>query len=1268
MIIFHPWIDRVGKNAIYSSYLSSFTTTTASSNAITARVVRTDDMTALVKEDYLLECGQHNNCLRSFVEEEEEQGKMEFTPRQQNDDESNGEHATVIFHQTDEKEEEEGPKKLNEEEHHLPSFNDTDISNDDIICVNCHALFRIHVDVTFQGEVDSSSSSLSSTATAFTAMDTHDDEEKNWFIMLRDVTTHDDDQLLVYVQMDRPMDLRCGSAVPSNGCGHSLQHGGRCNDNHHDHHHHNAYLKKCQSTVIIEVPYTSFSSSNGYNSTSSSSSSSSASQQHYHEMTNERIILVSLLREWNSSDSSKMITMTKKRRIVDQWMINILVPPIKGDNGGGSVVHSSIYSAKLRDVVKAKYNSIVSEELIIRELGSTSDDSSSTSMYEVIAACLVGALGGVTILAIAFKFLPKDDDDDKEEEDDEEEEQIMTTPGILALQHAIRDSNSIRRDHADEESSQQEQSPQYASSEGSRSRTEEELEIDSAREQSTPTNLSPLFDDEADVSDVASNQDDDEDVDGEVEEETIQEQVEQVEEAEEAHDEDKGGSVVEEQDKAAEEAHDEKEEIGEIEEDTIQEQAEEVEDARGEDETAPRMMDGNDDESVSCSVDQDEETPPTSNKRAPRMMDGSDDESVACSVDQDEETPPTCNKRSTAPRRDSFDDIDDIIQEQNGSTSISSPLFYSPKYQPDDTAPLPHSNTSSQDERVYDQVEHAGGDDSNREMSVEPAIMLLSNPAEANHPPIDYRAEWNEFGAFAPNCQVPNADDNEAVTTLAGIEESTKNGDEDDSTLSGVSKRLFASSKQPDDEAVKASSMLERRKDSTFDEESNKMDESMFFPNVNVQAEAITSPPNLHQQRNIQAKVIESPPKVHRATMAEASPTLNPANTPTASSDEFDESMFLPNVDVQASANGSPPVEPPAASHQTINLPPASPADRSFAANASVSSNKSPLVASPALKTVNTPPTAPMSSSKEDNSPASRASAASFAGPSIKKLPAERLDANEASTTDKAAPDNSGNVSRITAVQQDPSSPSPHGSHHDLSYVNRSLSVSSSPSMTSAPRKSKSPSITSEPRFSPGGWNRSDYGSNEEVQQRKRRSLPFVSREDTSREKENASINSRTPLSAKATLYSPSSTVAATVAEFAVPRTKHGLAWRAERPVPVPTGSAGQNKRLGGSPEHFQLRGASNEEDESNDEPIDFMNGADNSSQNDSHQNAGSSRSGKRSRSSKDSKKSASRKHKTKNVEKKLLATIKTSDKHKPPSGLSCLSQRLEEQVWEVKE
>mmetsp|Transcript_1744 Transcript_1744/g.2664 ORF Transcript_1744/g.2664 Transcript_1744/m.2664 type:complete len:323 (+) Transcript_1744:865-1833(+) len=307
-----------------------------------------------------------------------------------------------------------------------------------------------------------------------------------------------------------------------------------------------------------------------------------------------------------------------------------------------------------------------------------------------------------------------------------------------------------------------------------------------------------------------------------------------------------------------------------------------------------------------------------------------------------------------------------------------------------------------------------------------------------------------------------------------------------------------------------------------------------------------------------------------------------------------------------------------------------------------------------------------MSSSKEDDSPVSCASAASFTKASVEKSSA-KFDPNHsdhASSTKKVAPGNLGNTSSITAAQQLPASPSPE-SHHDLSYVNQSLSLSSSPSVTSPPRKSNSPSVTSDPRFSPSGWNNSDNGSNGEVRQRKRRSLPFVSREDTSRAgKENAPSNSRTPLSAKASKYSPSSTVAATVAEFAVPRTKNGLAWRAERPVPVPSGGAGQNKRLGGSPAHFEPRGASTKGDESNDEAIDFMNGADLSSQNDDSEPNGSSRSGKRSRSSKGSKKNTSRKRKTK-VEKKLLATIKTSDKHKPPSGLSSLSQRLNEEMWE---
>lgn len=1253
MIIFHPWIDRVGVgNAISSS--SSFASAAMHGVAHVTTgggpVVGASSVTTMVKEeDYLLYCSEEGDWYRqqhgasqfsSLVVEEHSGERMEFTPRQIDyerddcsssvNDEKNEEDEEILYESNHElTDEEEGPKGMNEEQQHLSSSDDTDASSNDIICVNCHALFRIHVDVTFKGKVD----------TAELAMDAHNDEDKNWFITLRDVTTQDDQ--LVYVQMDQPLDLRCDSAaMHSNGCGHSSSKG-RCN-NGDGTNNNNMSLKKCQSIAIIEVPYTSF-SSNGYNSTSTSSA--------YHEMTNERIVLVSLLREWRSSDSEMIIT--KKRRIVDQWMINIVVP-IKGD---GSVMVHPIHSAKLRDVVK--YDSIVSEESI-KDEGSTSDESSSSPMYDVIIACLFGALGGIAILAIAFKFVvPKDDD---------EEEELMTTPGISALQHAIRDSNSVRRGHEDDEMSQQ-QSPQYASSEG-RSRTEEELETQSARDQSTPTNLSLLFDDEAEACEVASNQDDE--VEGGEIEDTTQEQAGEVDDDGSQAD----GSIQKQQDEAAEEDH------GDIDEDTIQEQAEEDEVACGSNHAPNQAEEGEGSEIIHEQVESADDGDAEEVEEVP---DEDDDVSVQCSVDQDEETPPSSNKRSTAARRNSLVDVDDIIQEQNESAATNSPLFYSPKYQTDETAPLPRSNISSQDERAYDQVEEADGADSNRTMSVEPSIMLLSNPAETNQPPIDYRAEWNEFGAFAPNHEVHIADDNEAVTTCAGAEESTTKEDEgvlkssssssqlnnsleevvhsynnecddDDVALSGVSKRLFATNEEAEDEAVKASSIQDSRKDSAFDDESNEVDESLFLPNVNVQAEAIASPP-LHQQRDIQAEAIASPPKVHRETMeSNAFP-----------SDEFEESMFLPNVDVQADASGSPPLGSPAESQQNVNLLPPSPANRSFAANASVTSKKSPPVSSPsnvrpALKTTHTPLTAPMSSSKEDNSPAS------FANTSIKKSAAERRDVNEALTADNAAPNILGNISRITAAQQHPSGPSPNENHHDLSYVNRSMSLSSSPSVTSAPRNSNSPSVTSEPCFSPAGWNHSDNGSNgEKFQQRKHRSLPFVSREDTSRGgKENASSNnSRTPLSAKATLHSPPSTVAATVAEFAFPSTKNGLSWRTERPVPVPSGSAGQNKRLGGSPEHFEHRGASSSEvDESKeDEPIDFMNTADYSSHDQNDAQHLESRPGKRSRSSKGSKKSTSLKRK-KNVEKKLLATIKTSDKHKPPSGLSCLSQRLEEDVW----
>jgi hypothetical protein len=1222
MILLHPWIDWFMMRGMYLSAASS-SVSPSNANDAAHHVMTNDDnddvfnsmvlaeknetLKHLVMSSLSMKKQQEQEeveeesgpfiDLPSFVEEEQhERGEVTPRPMDRNDnhdivnDDGGGDKVDGVEEEKTSREEEEKEVStllLNES-------TDADASSN-IICVNCHALFRIHVDVTFQ-DVDS----MLSTATS----QQQQQNQMNWFIMLRDVTYYDSSdpqkQQLVYVQqMDQPLHLDCSS----------------------DH----SILPTCQSIAILEVPYTSFSSTSttgGYNSTN------------YHEVTNERIILVSLQREWSESNNNgggstqvydDVMMVKKKRRIVDQWMINIVVPSTNNKDGGGARYVSSIYTAKLRDVIKVDSSKASSSAAAEgrKELGSHSSNDekhslSSSSMHEVIIACFVGVVCGSAILAIAFIFVVPRQEDDKEEEDEEEEE-LMTTPGILALQRAIRGSNSDARN--DEEV---ELTIRYESVEGRSAPMEEECEA----RLSTPTNLSPLFDDEADSHDDGVKG-------SEVAvENTFLVQVDGSEEVEESRSEDDEGSEVE---------------------GSVQEQFEDDEHSSVEGDAAVDM------------IDEDEETPPTSNRS---------------------------NRWSGAPRRNSLDNVDDIIQEQTKPTAMSSssPIFYSPKFQTDETVPLPHSNTSS----VYDQVEHADDVNSKPTTSVELATMNFSNPSDTNQPAVERRAEWSEFGAFSQDCEVlsaaedgenENTNDNEVAayaatnkgdnavkTELDELDESMflpnvnaqaeTNAEEDNPSLSDVSKRLFATSKETTDEAVKASS---------FQEDVEEVDESMFLPNVNVQAEANASPFNLQVQKNVRVEAIASPPELYRATMtsnAKNTQTLNPQNKPAALCDALAPSMTQCDVDDVAEGGGSPPVEPLAGSHQTAAHTPASPAENTVVAHATAACNKSIPMSSPsnstykAPKKINTPPTAPMTSYKDDYSPSSSdMSAEKF----VAKCEAfvAKCDVNESPTVTKVASGSLEKTALSTAAQNLPTSPSPNGSH-DLSYVNQSLSVSSSPSVTSAPRNSNSPSVTSDPRFSPGDWSNSRDGSDIEGRQRKRRSLPFVSREETSRAdgKENASSNSRTPLPAKATSYSPSSTVAATVAEFAVPRTSNGLAWRSERPVPIPTGNAGQNKRLGGSPTHFEPQGAS-QGVESNDESIDFMNGADFSSQNDSSQHNGSSRSGKRSRTSKGSKGNKKTSRKRKNVEKKLLATTKTSDKHKPPSWLGRLSQSLNDDMWQ---
>ena len=1138
MIIFHPWITAVGNVNVITSFTSGATMTTSSSFTNgNGAMTTSSNFNVMVKdihsshrilpsfgeEDYRQQqqwWESDHKCwpFTSFVKEGEQ--LLENTPRQ------------IDHHHHDHVYEEKGDTDMmiGDEEVSMErndSSNNTEVSsssNEDIICVNCHALFSIHVDVTFVGEVNSSISTMSLLPVMNATQDT---EDNNWFVTLRDVTAptreemmmeeEEEEEPMAYVQMDRPLDLHCGSITPpvlrDNGACNYSSNKGSYNIGSNSH----VYLKKCQSNTIIEVPYTSF---------------SSTSSLHSRGLTNERIILVSLLREWNSSHSS---TMTK-RRIVDQWMINIVIPTY----GGGK--HSSIYSAKLRDIIK--YDSTVLKDSINVLNNDLEENYSRTSSTTYVVASMIGAIVAGTILA-AFKIIQSSEEVDDDDEELQEE--------AICNSDSPANFDEIDEDLLQEDQLIEDQSPTSAEA-------KEILELEQARNQSTPTNLSPLFDNEVDESVEYTN-------------------------------------------------HNCEDEIRKV-------------DNRGQDEVGANedLYRSRDDSVESIEVEGE------SSFRGDSAGDTNDDgKGGTAKLDQEQETPTTSNKsnRLSIELRRQFEGV---THQQNEPYVSSRPLFYSPRYESNEAAPLPHSNTSS----VFDEVEQVDGADAKRKVPEEHTItLLLSNSKVANETLIESGSDWNEFGLLVPKNGVSNANNNEAATNCAGDGETRLNGEEDDGlSLSCVSKRLFAKNKSGD-ESVEAT---------LSDQEDQEIDDAMFLPNVNDGTEYNRSHPSIHEPKTTPAQVITSPPEL-KARM----------ESNNFSAQDTTRKVTQSNLSI---ANGQ------CDSHKTSSVAKdqlvksASLADTSTEKN---SSTKSRCESSQPNKTRNTESTITTLSVRSSENKQSRSS--EVAG----------SEEHEVLTTTKTTQGNSDlEKSSPAPTHQNPQSPSPD-SHHDLSYVNESMSVSSSPSITSAPRNSKSPSVTSEPHFSLAGGNNSDDDSSEDVRQYKRRPLPYVSRERTSHTgKENTSSNARTPLSARAILHSPSSTVAATVAEFAVPRQKNGITWKTERPVPVPSGSAGQNKRLGGSPEYFEPRSLGKSGGvPSNDESIDFMKkGGDVSSKNGDSQNTGSSRSGKRSRNSMENKKSKSRKRKT-NVEKKLLATIKTSDKHKPPSGLSSLSQRLNKDIWE---
>ena len=556
MIIFHPWMDHFfgsesgGTGSVLLS-MSSSSSLFAAAAAFTSSSTIIDVIPTTMVDQGAAPAGTDAGVvergmiimptkMKTTVQNDQEDYYVDNNNNNEDDDDENGgREMTTSFaarrEQCDNKKEEEkeerkvivdgieddelkddsARKEKNDDEdseeyqHHHPSLsNDTDhVSTNDIICINCHAIFRIHVNITFQGggAVDYFSSPPSSSLSSSSTKITHD---LNFFITLREVstTTHDNDRGLVYLQKDdQPLNLHCGtSTVKTNPAADTAafkkNKGTSCNDDNDVHttslNFRNTYNNDmCQSIFIIAVPYTSFSSSGGYNSTMSSST-----------MIDERIVLVSLLREWSDSAGSK------RRRIVDQWMINIVIPRAKEGTGslaaaaaGEPFLHPTIYSVKLRDTVKY---AAVTEEMIVKELAVDKHSSSESlvspsTMHEVIIGCLVGIIAGVAILAVIYKFAQRDDSDD----DDDEGELLISTPDILALQNANGGELAPYSHHHHQSSSPPLFYPSNASTSPDRlsQATKEEREIASLRSQSTPTNLSPLFDDEAEAWDDNEN-------------------------------------------------------------------------------------------------------------------------------------------------------------------------------------------------------------------------------------------------------------------------------------------------------------------------------------------------------------------------------------------------------------------------------------------------------------------------------------------------------------------------------------------------------------------------------------------------------------------------------------------------------------------------------------------------------------------------------------------------------------------------------------------
>ena len=280
-----------------------------------------------------------------------------------------------------------------EESNH--SWNATEAEGAELnVCVNCHALFQIHVIVDV-GKATNETLSLSEDAKHNMNML---EENHKWMVSLQDIESGDGDEMHV----EHPVDLHCEHyGVREGSIDIDID---------------AKYPFACRSVVKLLVPYSSLWNVSMFN-------------HGPYVVGKEVIVMASLMRVVNANTHHSRAS---RRRVVDQWLVNVAIPTTSsrgvGDNGGHVVgretFRNPIYSVKLKDGIVL--NGADSQAKRV----STFEQLSEPTWREVGVAIVIGLVGGIIILFAINKFMGIEATEMFNEKD-EEEQPVDASPDTL---------------------------------------------------------------------------------------------------------------------------------------------------------------------------------------------------------------------------------------------------------------------------------------------------------------------------------------------------------------------------------------------------------------------------------------------------------------------------------------------------------------------------------------------------------------------------------------------------------------------------------------------------------------------------------------------------------------------------------------------------------------------------------------------------------------------------------------------------------------------